>query len=81
MRLWRDKIFSLLLEDGVSRWKPKSTFPCYIVVSCHLVLCVNPYCNITATKARHSDAQDVITSNRAVRIWTNDTATFVQAFT
>lgn len=33
VRLWRDKVFSLLMEDGAKREKPKSTFPCYIVVS------------------------------------------------
>lgn len=32
VRLWRDKVFPLLLEDGESREKPRSTFPCYIVL-------------------------------------------------
>lgn len=38
VRLWRDKVFTLLLEDAVKREKPKSTFPCYIVVSYQLVI-------------------------------------------
>jgi len=31
VKLWKDKVFSLLSEDGGQ--KPKSTFPCYVVVS------------------------------------------------
>lgn len=38
VRLWKDKVFSLLMEDGVKIEKPKTTFPCYIVVCYHLVL-------------------------------------------